>query len=76
MKEIMKQTKKTETKRHLTDAELQQATGALSGGDGMPTHIKEKSECSAQSDKASCENISYCAWWKGKDSYYCRYYQN
>ena len=71
MKEIMKQTEKKETKKHLTDAELQQATGA-----GSYPSTKEQFDCQAQSDQANCEKISYCAWWKGKDSYYCRYYQN
>ena len=64
MKEIMKQTKKTETKRQLTDAELRQVTG---GGEME----LEQQDCFAQYDKENCEQRPYCAWKEGKDGYFC-----
>ena len=54
MKEIMKQTEKTEKKKHLTDAELQQATGA---GTTLP-HWEEL-DCQEQRDKANCEKRTH-----------------
>ena len=47
MKEIMKQTEKTEKMRQLTDAELRQITG---GGDVE----SEKQDCYSEYDKESC----------------------
>ena len=66
MKEIMKQTEKTEKMRQLTDAELQQVTGG-----GVSTLSNQMEECEAQGDKANCVKRDYCLWEKGKDGYHC-----
>ena len=63
MKEIMKQTEKTEKKKHLTDAELQQVTGGS-------LLDKEAEYCKAQSDKESCVERDYCEWGVDKDGHY------
>ena len=66
----MKQTKKTDNKKAtLTDAELQQVTGA--GSSTTEIKYKQTEECKAQSDKANCEKLDYCQWYKGKDGYHC-----
>ena len=67
MKEIMKQTEKTEKMRQLTDAEMRQITG---GGDVE----SEKQDCYSEYDKESCEQLNYCAWVHDDDKdshYYC-----
>ena len=58
----MKQTEKTEKKKHLTDAELRQVTG----GD---TVVGSWEECPEESDKASCVQKRSCVWVDGKDSH-------
>ena len=50
----MKQTEKTEKKKQLTDAELQQVTG---GGTTLP-HWEEL-DCQEQRDKANCEKRTH-----------------
>ena len=68
MKEIMKQTKKTEKMRQLTDAELRQITG------GGEVEEFEKQDCYSEYDKESCEQLHYCAWVHDDDKdshYYC-----
>ena len=61
----MKQTKKTEKKRQLTDAELRQVTG----GD---TTVVSWEECKDQSDKATCVQSPYCRWFEDKkDAHRC-----
>ena len=70
MKEIMKQTKKTETTRQLTDAELRQVTG------GGETEF-EQQDCYAQRDEENCVQRHYCQWYNGgKDGYYCTWISN
>ena len=64
MKEIMKQTEKTETKKNLTDAELQQVTG------GIKDLSTARQECQAQSDRENCVKRDYCEWCEGKDGHY------
>ena len=66
MKEIMKQTEKTEPKKHLTDAELQQATGA-----GITLPHWEELDCKEQRDKANCEKRTHCKWIEEKNGYHC-----
>ena len=64
MKEIMKQTKKTEKMRQLTDAELRQVTG---GGEDDEF---EQQDCSAQRDKENCVQRRYCEWYGDKNGHY------
>ena len=63
MKEIMKQTEKTEKMRQLTDAELQQVTGG--GEDEF-----EQQDCLAQHDQENCEQRHYCDWYGDKNGHY------
>ena len=61
----MKQTKKTEKKRQLTDAELRQVTG----GD---TTVVSWAECKDLSDKATCVQRPGCRWFEDKkDAHRC-----
>ena len=66
MKEIMKQTEKTEKKKHLTDAELQQVAGA-----GITLPHWEELDCKEQKDKANCEKRTHCKWIEEKNGYHC-----
>ena len=61
----MNQTKKTEKKRQLTDAELRQVTG----GD---TTVVSWAECKDLSDKATCVQSPDCRWFEDKkDAHRC-----
>ena len=71
----MKQTEKTEKKKHLTDAELRQVTG----GDTTVGHWEEQGtvvgswkECKDLSDKATCVQSPDCRWFEDKkDAHRC-----
>lgn len=58
----MKQTEKTETKKNLTDAELQQATGGKSNTPGT--------DCRTIDSALSClDNYSNGCTWSSKEGY-------
>ena len=68
MKEIMKQTEKTDNKKAtLTDAELQQ----VAAGAGFTATHWEELDCQEQSDKANCEKRTHCKWIEEKNGYHC-----
>ena len=71
----MKQKKKTETMKHLTDAELRQVTGGanIDDYDDITDYWEaEKQRCEAPRDKANCVKQPRCKWKETeKDSYCC-----